>query len=179
MKEVEEKMFDYIKYNDEVYCYVEGDDCIELVTEQEKKTNESFFQKRDIWIKEINESDVNIQEIYNVDFYVDYIDEKQTMELMREVTRWCVNDDRPCFKQPEIEKDELGIQGPGMNDTDGWNIYDRGASSKIIHLSDCTGYIVKYTYIVKDGKKLEGKLVEEVNMTSEEFKEEMMKYKRI
>ena len=100
------------------------------------------------------------------------------MTLMKDVTRWCVNDNRPCYKQPEIEKDELGIQGPGMNSTDGWMVYDQGASSKIIHLADCTGFIVRYTYIVKNGEKLTEKLVEEVNMTSEEFKNEMIKYKR-
>ena len=99
------------------------------------------------------------------------------MKLMRGVTRWCVNDNRPMHKAPEIEKDELGIQGPGMNSTDGWVVYDQGASSKIIHLSDCTGFIVEYKYTVKDGKVLEEKLVEEVRMNAEEFKAEMIKHR--
>ena len=166
----------YIKYNEKLYRYLEDDN--ELLTYKEDKIDSNFEEDDGIWFKEITPNDSNIQDIYDINFYVDYIDEKQTMKLMRGVTRWCVNDNRPMHRAPEIEKDELGIQGPGMNSTDGWVVYDQGASSKIIHLSDCTGFIVEYKYTVKDGKVLEEKLVEEVRMNAEEFKAEMIKYRR-
>ena len=173
MEKRAKKMF--IKYKNILYSYLEDDN--EILTYDESKIDDDFEEDDGIYFKGIEEDDPNIHNVYEIDFYVDYVDEKQTMKLMRDVTRWCVNDNRPCYQQPEIEKDELGIQGMGMNDTDGWKTYDRGASSKIIHLSDCTGFIVKYTYTVKDGRKLAEKLIEEVNMTSEEFKNEMIRHK--
>ena len=168
----------YIKYNNKLYSYRNLIECKKIVTRIEEKSDGDFYKNRSVWVKIIEETDPNIQDVYDINFYVDYIDEKQTMKLMRGVTRWCVNDNRPMHKAPEIEKDEIGIQGPGMNSTDGWVVYDQGASSKIIHLSDCTGFIVEYKYTVKDGKVLEEKLVEEVRMNAEEFKAEMIKYRR-
>ena len=168
----------YIKYDNILYDSVHDDDGLNLITRCESKIDKSFLKTTRSYYKIISQDDPNIQDVYDINFYVDYIEEKQTMKLMRGVTRWCVNDNRPMHKAPEIEKDELGIQGPGMNSTDGWVVYDQGASSKIIHLSDCTGFIVEYKYTVKDGKVLEEKLVEEVRMNAEEFKAEMIKYRR-
>ena len=168
----------YIKYDGKIYyhSYPNIANKRYAITHNIEKLTEGFEKQYDYYKKIVCDDDPNIQDVYDIDFYVDYVDEKQTMKLMRDVTRWCVNDNRPCYQQPEIEKDELGIQGMGMNDTDGWKTYDRGASSKIIHLSDCTGFIVKYTYTVKDGCKLTEELIEEVNMTSEEFKNEMIRH---
>ena len=168
----------YIKYYGNLYSYVYAgrDKQYYAITHNVEKQLEGFEKKYDFYEKIICEKDPNIQDIYSVDFYVDYIDKKQTMILMKDVTRWCVNDNRAIHRQPEIEQDELGIIAQGLNNTDGWVIYDQCSSSKIIHLSDCTGFIVKYTYIVKDGKKLLKKHIEEVIMTSDEFKLEMIKY---
>ena len=164
----------YIKYNGALYHYLYDD--MEIITYDNSKINDEFEQDEDVYYKPIDESDPNIEDIYTVDFYVDYIDKKQTMTSMKDITRWCVNDDRPIHKQPEIEQDELGIIAQGLNNTDGWVIYDKCSSSKIIHLSDCTGFIVKYTYTVKNGEKLSKELIKESNMTSNEFKSEMIKY---
>ncbi|MBQ2745694.1 MAG: hypothetical protein IJF37_08815 [Lachnospiraceae bacterium] len=169
----------FLKYANKLYeviycCLVDKD---VISTYCKEKTDNTFYSVSDYYAKDFVITDPDIQDIYDINFYVDYIDEKQTMKLMRGVTRWCVNDNRPMHKAPEIEKDELGIQGPGMNSTDGWVVYDQGASSKIIHLSDCTGFIVEYKYTVKDGKVLEKKLVEEVRMNAEEFKAEMIKHR--
>lgn len=54
---------------------------------------------------------------------------------------------------------------------------DRCSCSKIVDLYDCSGYIVKYTYTVKNGVQLPKEKIVEVKMSAEDFRNEMLKYR--
>ena len=82
------------------------DKCFGAITHDEQKAINGFQKEHDFYYKVIETTYPNIQYIYDINFYVDYIDEKQTMKLVWGVTRWCINDNSSMHKLLEIEKDE-------------------------------------------------------------------------
>ena len=169
----------YIKYNDKIYeliyCGVVDKEVVS--TYFKEKTDETFYEIFDYYAKDFINTDVNIQDIYNVDFYVSYTDESETLKQAPTVERWCVNEGRPMYRNPELEKNELGIVLQQVTRSDDWIQDDKCSCSKIIDLYECSDYTVKYTYTFKDGKKLDEKEIVEVKMKAEEFKAEILKYR--
>lgn len=82
------------------------------------------------------------------------------------------------YKSPKIEKDEVGLTLSHDSWSEDWIQDDKYSCSKIVDLHDCSEYTVIFTYVFKDGKKLEEPLIEEKMVSVEEFKEEMIKYRK-
>ena len=167
----------YIKYRDIIYDFVVDKDGYNIVTRSKDKANDTFLKTKYSYYKVILEDDTNIQDIYEVDFYVTYTDESETLKRAGNPSRWLVNEGRPLYKNPEIEKNELGLSLIQQSYSDDWIMDDRCSCSKIVDLFDCTDFTVVYTYTNKDGKKLDEVIVEEVKVEAEEFKMLMLKYK--
>ena len=167
----------YVKYNNELYSYRDLDECKKIVTYKEEKKNNNFYRHRSVWVKVITLDDPNIQDIYDVDFYVNYTDDSETLKKANRQGKWLVNEGRPLYKNPEIENNELGLSLIKQSYSSDWVMDDRCSCSKIVDLYDCSDYTVVYTYIFKNGQPLNEKEVVEISMTAEEFKQEMIKYK--
>ena len=169
----------YIKYNAKIYdlIYSNFEKKYVITTYFDEKVDESFYKMWDYYAKDYVETDQNIQDIYDVDFYVTYTDDSETLKKADKQGKWLVNEGRPLYRNPEIEENELGLSLIKQSFSEDWIMDDRCSCSKIVDLYDCSDYTVVYTYIFKDGQKLDEKEVVEIEMTADEFKKEMIKYK--
>lgn len=138
------------------------------------KTDETFYKISDYYGKDYVQEDTNVYDIYEVDFYVYYMDDSETLKQAKADGKWCVNACRP----PQLEKNELALILMRGSVCDEWIQHDKGTSSKIVDLYECSDYTVVYTYTYKDGQPLAEKEVVEVKMDAEAFKAEMLKYRR-
>ncbi len=185
----------FIKYDNKLYDFLDKQEYFKIITRKESKADETYYKKMYVFVKEITPSDSKIEDIYEVDFYVMYVDTSDTLKNAEkyvyeganifESTRraveeniWCVNEGRPLYRVPELEKNELGLNLCQISCSDDWKMDDRGSCSKIVDLYECSDYTVVYTYTYKDGQPLAEKEVVEVKMDAEAFKAEMLKYRR-
>lgn len=165
----------YIKYNDKLYRYLEDER--KILTYDVEKTDKTFSNKRNIYYKIIDADDGNIESIYDVDFYVYYMDDSETLKKANVDGIWCVNEGRPLYRNPELEKNELGLILNKVTYSEDWVQFDGCTCGKIVDLYECGEYKIKYTYKYKDGKELQGEESVEVKMQAESFKEEMLKHR--
>lgn len=165
----------YIIYKGLIYRYRLTDN--ELLTYCVNKIDDTFSEEEGIFYKSIDNTDPNIQDIYDVDFYVTYTDDSETLKHGEPVTRWNINKMGMLYRNPDMEKGEVGLHLPHDSWSDDWIQDDKYSCSKIVDLYDCSDYTVIYTYSVKDGKKLDEPLIEEVVMTAEDFLQERLKYR--
>ena len=82
------------------------------------------------------------------------------------------------YKNPVIEKNEVGLTLSHDSWSEDWIQDDKYSCSKIVDLYECSEYTIVYTYVFRDGKKLEKPLIEEKQVSAEEFKEKMIKYRK-
>lgn len=168
----------FIKYKDILYDLLEEKTYLSIITRNKLKSNEDFLKTKGSFYKNISLDDINIQDIFEVDFVLTYIDTSETTKHGTYETRWNVNEGKAMHKSPVIEKDEVGLTLPHDSWSEDWIQDDKYSCSKIVNLCDCSEYTVIFTYEYKDGKKLEKPLVEEKQVMAEEFKEEMIKYRK-
>lgn len=182
----------FIRYKNIVYRYIQRRN--ELVTAVKEKADDTFSQDGNIFYKQIDTMDQDIQDMYEIDFYVGYIDTSETVkdaekyvyegsgmaETSQRAVRdgiWCVNEGIPLYRRPILEENELGLSLNQVSCSEDWIQDDRSYCSKIIDLYDCSEYIVCYTYSFKDGVQLPEVEIVEVRMEAEAFKEEMLKHR--
>lgn len=106
-----------------------------------------------------------------------YMDDSETLKASGADGVWCVNEGRPLYRCPKIENNELGLSLMYGSICDEWTQDDKGSSSKIIDLYDCSDHTVVYTYSFKDGKPLAENEMIKIKMEPEDFKNEMLKYR--
>ena len=70
----------YIKYNNELFYLVDKKDYYKIVTRKESKSDKTFYSRLNVFIKEIAIDDLDIRDIYDVDFFVIYFDESETIK---------------------------------------------------------------------------------------------------
>lgn len=168
----------YIKYDKELYVFLDKKDYFEIITRKENKADETYIREANIFFKEISPEDPKIEAIFRVDFYVSYMDDSETLKASGADGVWCVNEGRPLYRCPKIENNELGLSLMYGSICDEWTQDDKGSSSKIIDLYDCSDHTVVYTYSFKDGKPLAENEMIKIKMEPEDFKNEMLKYRR-
>lgn len=164
-----------IKYNSLLYRYLERRN--KIVTYDKDKVDLTFECDGRIYYKVISPMDSHIEDIFDVDFYVYYMDDSETLKASGADGTWCVNEGRPLYRCPKLENNELGLSLMYGSICDEWTQDDKGSSSKIIDLYDCSDHTVVYTYSFKDGKPLAENEVIKVKMEPEDFKNEMLKYR--
>ena len=184
----------YIKNNNELFYLVDKKDYYKIVTRKEGKSDKTFYSRLNVFIKEIAIDDPDIRDIYDVDFFVIYFDESETIkkaakyvyegtEMLQPSQRaikegiWCVNEGRPLYRTPKIEDGEVGLWLHQQSCSEDWVMDDRCSCSKIVDIHECSKLTVRYTYSVKNGTPLTEKEVVEVDMEPEDFTSEMLKYR--
>lgn len=191
----------YIEYKGQLYHLITSiftDNKPALTTHFKEKTDNTFYKVADYFAKELKPNDANVQNIYEVDFYVVYRDTSETVmkraaELKKYVEKgdcrisndefdavfrhiWCVNGGAPILNSPKIENNEVEIILSGNSCSEDWIVFERGWCYKAVNIYDCEKLLVRYTYSVRDGKKLAKKETVEATMKPEEFKAEKLKY---
>ena len=168
----------YIIYNNFLYELINYRGKNKITTYFRDKCDSSFEKTWDYYSKECLELDNHIQDIFEVDFVLTYIDTSETTKHGIYETRWNVNEGKPMYKSPVIEKDEVGLTLSHDSWSEDWIQDDKYSCSKIVNLYECSEYTIVYTYVFKNGKKLEEPLIEEKQVSAEEFKKEMIKYRK-
>ncbi len=168
----------YIKYNEHLYELINYRGKKKITTYYKNKCDKGFEQTWDYYAKDYLEEDNNVQDIFDVNFILTYIDTSETTKHGEYVTRWNVNEGRPMYKNPEIENDEIGLSLPHDSWSEDWIQDDKYSCSKIVNIKECSDYTIVFTYLVKDGEKLEEPLIEEKEVTAEEFKKYMLEYRK-
>lgn len=195
----------YIEYKGQLYhlimrsLFFDGKPAIS--THFKEKTDNTFFECSDYYAKELKPNDADVQNIYEVDFYVVYHDTSKTVEMaLKRWKKYMEQGDEPddftkdrlfrhtwltetsptIFQHPKIENNEVAIVLDSESCSEDWITFERGFCSKIVDIYDCEKLLVRYTYSVREGKKLKKSAknrVVEVTMEPEDFKAEMLKYR--
>ena len=144
-------------YNGNTYNYVQVKGKSFLMTYDTRKIDETFSSQRGYYLKDVTMSLNNIEEVYELHFWVTYKDKTETEE------EWLVDEGRPLYKVPNIEKGEVGLAVMhGSMDTS-WIQHDKNASSKVVSLDECEKlYVEKHTLFV-NGHKVDNKIKTEVS----------------
>lgn len=193
----------YINYKGRLYHLIEKsmffDGKPAISTHFKEKTDDtfSFFENSDYYAKELKPDDPNVQNIYDVDYYVVYHDTSETVkkraaELKKYIEKgdhigddeldavfrhiWCANGGAPILDPPTIKNNEVEIILNGESCSEDWIMFERGFCYKAVNIYDCEKLIVRYTYSVRNGKKLSKKEIVEVTMAPEDFKAEKLKH---
>lgn len=191
----------FVNYNGQLYrlikssLYFDGKPAI--ATDFKEKTDATFSTVSDYFIKKFDFDDPKIQEIFDVDYFVVYRDTSETVkkraaelkEYMKKgdhidddeldaVFRhiWSANGGAPILDPPKIKNNEVELILGCQTCSDDWIEFERGWCCKAVNIYDCERLFVRYTYTVRDGKKLSENEVVEVTMQPEEFKAEKLKY---
>ena len=168
----------YIRYKNEIFRFIDKGEYFKIITLDKRKATDKFYKNIDDYVKKISINDADIQAIFDVDFVLTYIDTSETTKHGKYETRWNVNEGKPMYKSPAIEKDEVGLTLSHDSWSEDWIQDDKYSCSKIVNLYECSEYTIVYTYVFKNGKKLEEPLIEEKQVSAEEFKKEMIKYRK-
>ena len=165
-----------MKYANKLFRYISNYN--EIVTYKNINIDGTFKNDNGIYYKKVAIDDINIQDIFEVDFLLTYIDTSETTKHGMYNTRWNVNEGKQMYKNPVIEKNEVGLTLSHDSWSEDWIQDDKYSCSKIVDLYECSEYTIVYTYVFRDGKKLEKPLIEEKQVSAEEFKEKMIKYRK-
>lgn len=191
----------FVNYNGQLYrmikssLYFDGKPAI--ATDFKEKTDETFSDISDYFIKEFDPDDPKIEDTFDVDYFVVYDDKSETVagklaELNDEIKRgetvdedeydaifrhiWSANGGAPISDPPLIKNNEVELILGGKTYSDDWIEFERGWCYKAVNIYDCEQLFVRYTYTVRGGKRLAEKEVVETTFTPEEFKKEKLKY---
>ena len=141
---------------------------VSIVSYDERSEEKGFEAERDYYVKMIKIEDEDLEELYEVSFYVRYKDSVEENEM------WIVDEGRAVGLIPDIENGIVVIDVPNSPKDDTWIQYERGASAKQILLKDCTEYMIKKVYRKKAGKIVD-KLEETISVNEEELKKSNVK----
>lgn len=144
-------------YNDNTYNYVQVRGKSYLMTYDTQKIDETFSETRGYYLKDVTMLQDDLTEIYELHFWVIYKDKTETEE------EWLVDEGRPLYKVPDIQKGEVGLAVMHDSRDESWIQHDKNAASKVISLDECVKTCVeKHTLFVK-GNKVDSKIKTEVS----------------
>ena len=166
---------DYVMYQEKLYFTIKQGNDKYIVTYDSDKTNNGFFSKFDYYMKRLEDCKNDVDCIFDVSFYVTYVNKTKTVKGKK---KWSVSEYVPLHRGFDIEKNEVGIWANGMSRSNDWIQFDSCACSKIVDISECSDFTVRYEYSRKDGVDYEEPLIEEQEVSAEEFKRIMISYRR-
>lgn len=146
----------FVKYANDLYCYRDLKETKLIVTHKEKENDNEFYKHRSVWVKKISSTDPNIQDIFDVKFFVKW---DSHMEYV--TTKWNIGTEnyRPDGRVHLYHEGHLPE----------WYIEEKGLCSRDIEADVIEGYSVKYIYKTKDGQKLDESLEIEKEVDRQEF----------
>lgn len=187
----------YAIYDNTLYHMVKKAGRYNLVTRNPEKTDSSFSPRLEVFVKEIAADDPKLLEMYDVEFYVVYHDDSETMkQALKHLNSlrekgiapekgfienvidhvWCVTENR-AYQDERIENDEVTLITDGSSHSEDWKQVDKFLCSKQVSIYDCEKLFVRYLYSMRGGKTTAEKELAESIMTPEDFKAEMLKYR--
>lgn len=153
----------FITYKNILYRYL-GDDQ-EIVTYFENKIDKDFKEDEGVFFKEIEQSDKNIEDIFELKFYVEW-----DSGIENTPSEWYVQHSKGIILDNKMKLYFAQGHLPG------WNVEEKTICSNIIDFNEVEKYIVQYEYSVKKGRKLEEKEIDREYATKEEFIEKFNQY---
>ena len=138
---------------------------VSIVSYDERRKEKGFEAEKDYYVKMIKIEDEDLEELYEVSFYVRYKDSVEENEIWELVHG---------MLEVDIPRGIVVIYVQNMKKDDTWTIIERGLSAKQISLKDCTEYMIKKVYRKKAGKIVD-KLEETISVNEEELKKAMLK----
>ena len=141
----------FAQYNGYSYGYISNIRNKEIITRQEQKVDSSFTKDGDLYVKNVQETD--LLDIYNVAIWVSY-----DANLPTTPKEWRLI----CSKSTVSDKGALLIFADGI--LPGWDVIDKNVCSKRVPLSDLVDAKVVYTYRKKDGTLFEQPVTEEMSI---------------
>ena len=165
----------YAIYNNYLYDIFHQGAIKLLGTHKKAKCIQGFIEDDDCYIRDMSEVVNEIDSIFDVKYYVTYTNKTKTIRGKR---RWQVSETVPLHRGFDIEKNEVGICTNGMRRSSDWIQFDSCACSKIVDISECSDFTVRYEYSRKDGVDYEEPLIEEQEVSAEDFKRIMVSYRR-
>ena len=140
---------------------------VSIVSYDERSKEKGFEAEKDYYVKMIKIEDEDLEELYEVSFYVRYKDSVEENEIWEILYG--------TYLEMDIQRGIVVITlWGGMRNDNKWKIVEKGMSEKQISLKDCTEYMIKKVYRKKAGKIVD-KLEETISVNEEEFKKAMLK----
>jgi hypothetical protein len=144
-------------YNGNTYNYVQVRGKSFLMTYDTHKIDETFSSQRGYYLKDVTMSLNDIEEIYELHFWVIYKDKTEPEE------EWLVDEGRPLHKVPDIERGEVGLTIMHDSRDTSWIQHDKNSASKVVSLDECVkSSVEKHTMFIK-GNKVDSKIKTEVS----------------
>lgn len=161
----EEKEIMYAIMKDKLYRYSDAYGETELLTFDSSKVDASFsLSKHNCFTKVVEPQDNTISDIYMIDYLVGYVD-----SVVQDETQWYVSEQYPSDEPYSIDNGEICLYTSWSHDEGGWHSMGREGSFKIIKLSDCTEFVVEYSYDKYRGELQDSALVQRSNVSKDEF----------
>lgn len=146
----------YIEYKGQLYHLVENIFTYNkpaLTTHFKEKTDDTFYETSDYYAKELKPDDADVQNIYEVDFYVVYHDTSRTMAMaLKRWKQYMEKGDEPdnytkdrLFRHiwlaelespTKIENNEVVIILDSESYSEDWVSFERGWCRKIVNTYD-------------------------------------------
>ena len=139
---------------------------VSIVSYDERSEEKGFEAEKDYYVKMIKIEDEDLEELYEVSFYVRYKDSVEENEIWKILYGTDL--------EMDIQRGIVVITLMSMRNDNKWKIVEKGVSEKQISLKDCTEYMIKTIYRKKAGKIVD-KLEETISVSEEELKKAMLK----
>lgn len=159
----------FIKYRNTLYDSLDEKTYLIIITRVESKIDEQFLKSRKSYYKEISTEDTDIQEIFNIQFYLNWDSHLEKVNTVWELFTEEFTDD--CLKNEQV----LLVFAKGC--LLGWKVEENTVCSRYVDINECEDFTVIYTYKMKDGERLEEPLKVEEKLTKEEFITKIIEYK--
>ena len=156
----------FIIYNNLLYRYTKIKNHIEIVTYDKNKVDSSFKVDDDIYYKEISLDDTNIQDIFDVEFFLQWDSGFKNVD-----SKWGILAIAMQMKENQV----LLTFANGI--LPGWSVEEQTVCSRYVDIDECEDFSVVYKYTVKDGVRLENPMQVEQKVPKEEFQKLVLQYR--
>ena len=134
----------FIIYKDTLYDLLEEKTHFIIITRNELKSNENFLKTKRSFYKNISLNDINIQDIFNIQFFLKWDSHFEKVD-----TVWEIFTDKSYLKDGQVLMRFANGQLPG------WRAEEQTVCSRYVDINECEDFTIVYTYTVKDGERLE------------------------
>ncbi len=156
----------FINYNNTLYDSLNEKTHLVIITRVESKIDEQFLKSRKSYYKEISTDDTNIQDIFDVKFYLDWDSHFERVDKT-----WEISTQINHLVGEQVLLEFVKGQLPG------WKLEEQIICSKYVDINECENFTAVYTYDTKDGQRLENPLKVEEKLTKEKFIEKVIQYR--
>ena len=156
----------YIKYNNIVFRFLDKKEYYKIITRNKNKTTDEFYKNKDVYVKKIIETDINIQDIFNIQFFLKWDSHFEKVD-----TVWEIFTDKSYLNENQV----LMRFANGL--LPGWRAEEQTVCSRYVDINECEDFTIVYTYTVKDGIRLETPLKQEKKVSKEEFQKTVIQFR--